>query len=48
MPEMIKFSLSILKNPKDLLELYCGSGTPKAETCLAYCKQLLPIWNKFI
>ena len=27
MPEMIKFSLSIVKNPKDLLELYCGSGT---------------------
>jgi tRNA (uracil-5-)-methyltransferase len=27
MPKMIEFSLSLINNPRDLLELYCGSGT---------------------
>ena len=27
MPKMIEFSLSLISNPRDLLELYCGSGT---------------------
>ena len=27
MPKMVKLVISLIKNPRDLLELYCGSGT---------------------
>ena len=27
MPEMVAKAMSFIKDPKDLLELYCGSGT---------------------
>jgi tRNA (uracil-5-)-methyltransferase len=27
MPEMVAKAMSFVKDPKDLLELYCGSGT---------------------
>ena len=27
MPKMVEYSLSLISDPKDLLELYCGSGT---------------------
>ena len=27
MPKMVQLVISLIKNPRDLLELYCGSGT---------------------